>query len=108
MGLTKIGLGNRGTWLVAACILVGGDANLPAQTIGRPVRFDTAVAVKQLTKRVEPIFPPELVTANPGAVLAADLIVRANGTVESVTVVTSPTGLDPPAPRAAGALSAGA
>jgi len=47
-------------------------------------------------KRVEPVLPPDIVTANPGAVLAADVVVRANGTVESVTIVTAPPGLETP------------
>ena len=81
--------------LLAGCLLTASV--IPhAQPIGRPVRFDTDVALKQVTKRVEPVLPPDLVTANPGAVLAADVVVRANGTVESVTIVTAPPGLDTP------------
>jgi len=66
------------------------------QVAGAPVRFDTADALKQVLKRVEPSLPLDVVAANPGAVLAADVVVRADGTVESVTLVTGPSGLEQP------------
>ncbi|HEY1308567.1 MAG TPA: energy transducer TonB [Vicinamibacterales bacterium] len=67
-----------------------------SQIGGAPVRFDTAEALKQTVKRVEPSLPPDIVAANPGAVLAADVVIRADGTVESVTLVTGPGALERP------------
>jgi hypothetical protein len=80
--------------LLGALLMVSPVA--AGQIIGAPVRFDTADALKQILKRVEPSVPADLVAANPGAVLAADVVVRADGTVESVTLVTGPSGLEQP------------
>lgn len=76
-----------------ASIITAGLIVVASQTLdgqGAPVRIDTAVALAQVAKRVEPMYPPDAVTANPGAVIAADVVVRVDGTVESVRIVTGP------------------
>ena len=80
----------------AVVVLFMVGSALANQVAGGPVRFDTAEALQQAIEPVEPSFPPDIVAANPGAVLAADVVVRANGTVESVTLVTGPTALERP------------
>lgn len=89
----KIRTGSAATLFCVLLIASSASAN---QVAGAPVRFDTAEALKQVVKRVEPSLPPEIVAANPGAVLAADVVVRADGTVESVTLVTGPIALERP------------
>jgi len=51
-------------------------------------RVDTAHAMKQIVKQVEPIVPPAAAAAKIGGLVVADIIVRINGTVESVTILT--------------------
>ena len=80
--------------LVFIVLVVTASPAANTQTTGVPVRVDTAVALKQIMTRVEPPLSPELVAANPGAVLAADLVVRSDGSVESVTLIAGPQGFE--------------
>jgi tetratricopeptide (TPR) repeat protein len=89
----KIRTASAATLLAVLIMVSSASAN---QVAGAPVRFDTAEALKQAVKRVEPSLPPAIVAANPGAVLAADVVIRADGTVESVTLVTGSGALERP------------
>lgn len=80
--------------LVFIVLVVTASPAANTQTTGVPVRVDTAVALKQIMTKVEPPLSPELVAANPGAVLAADLVVRSDGSVESVTLIAGPQGFE--------------
>src|SRR5688572_25478014 len=77
---------------VAAAVVLAGTL---VHTQPAPVRIDTPVALKQIVTRVEPVWPPGAVNANPGAVMAADVVVTAAGTVESVNVITGPEAFRP-------------
>jgi hypothetical protein len=47
-------------------------------------RIETREALTHVTSRVEPTVPPEATAAKVGGRIYADVVVRANGTVESV------------------------
>ena len=89
----KIRTASSATLLAVLIMVSPASAN---QVAGAPVRFDTAEGLKQVVERVEPSLPPDIVSANPGAVLAADVVVKADGTIESVTLVTGPGALERP------------
>jgi hypothetical protein len=73
--------------------LVGVAATAVAQSV--PHRVDTAAALKQVVTKVDPVWTQALVEANPGALVAADVIVTPTGTVESVSVLVGPDALRP-------------
>ena len=74
-------------------VLVGVGAAVVAQSA--PLRVDTAVALKQVVTKVDPVWTQSLVDANPGALVAADVIVTPTGAVESVSVLVGPDALRP-------------
>jgi len=53
-------------------------------------RVTTEIAMTHVVKRVEPMLPANLVASGVGGTVIADVIVRANGTVELVTVLAGP------------------
>src|SRR5688572_24623476 len=78
--------------IAAGAVVVGG---INVHTQSSPLRIDTPVALKQVITRVEPVWPEGAVSANPGAVMAADVVVTAAGLVESVNVIVGPEALRP-------------
>src|SRR3954467_15606319 len=88
--------GLYGLVVMLFAVLLMVDSAAAGQVAGAPVRFETAKGLKQAVEQVEPHFPPDIVAANPGAVLAANVVVRADGRVESVSFVTGPSALERP------------
>src|SRR5215471_8319025 len=84
----------KGRPFFLACSIAIGFAAVPrAQTPPAPMRIDSSVAMRQIVKRVDPVFPPDVIAANPGAPFAADVVIKTDGTVESVTIVLGPPAL---------------
>ena len=60
---------------------------LPATMQGGPVRIETAEALAQIVKKVDPEVPAEAVAAKIGGAVIADVIIGPNGTVSDITIV---------------------
>ena len=79
------------------CVLLAGVSAVKAQA---PRRIDTAVALTQIVKRVDPIVPPEAAKAKVGGDVIADVIINPAGAVASVTILSGPAMLHAAAERA--------
>jgi tetratricopeptide (TPR) repeat protein len=68
-------------------ILLAFAVSLLAQA---PPRVPTEQALASVVKRLEPVAPAIAVAAKVGGPVASDVVIRADGTVESVTVIAGP------------------
>jgi tetratricopeptide (TPR) repeat protein len=76
--------------LVAVWILLAAAAPLGAQT-----RVPFKEALTHVQKRVDPLLPPEAVLLRVGGLVLADVVIRADGTVDSVDIVSGNAMLGP-------------
>ena len=60
---------------------------VPAAIQSGPIRIETAEALSQLVKKVDPEVPAEAVAAKIGGAVIADVIIGPAGTVSSITIV---------------------
>ena len=70
-----------------ASMLLASAVSLLAQALPR---VPTEQALGSVVKRVDPVAPAIAVAAKVGGPVAADVVIRADGTVESVTVIAGP------------------
>ena len=60
---------------------------VPVALQGGPIRIETAEALSQVLKKVDPEVPAEAVAAKIGGAVIADVIIGPTGTVSSITIV---------------------
>ena len=68
--------------ILLALVLAG-----PVATQGGPIRIETAEALSQVLKKVDPEVPAEAVAAKIGGAVIADVVIGPTGTVSSITIV---------------------
>ena len=75
--------------LLPALVLISTVATLPQapNLAAASVRIDTAEALAQIVKRVDPVWPPGAAAAQIGGAVTVDIIVGLTGTVESATAL---------------------
>lgn len=73
---------------VAAAATLVASILLAAPQAPPAVRVDTDAAMAQIVTKVEPVVPPAAAKARIGGTVIGDAIIRADGTVESVTILS--------------------